>query len=193
MQLRTYAKKNNLVATEVIAALKLDNPNTDWVLTSALEPTEQTYLDGYFGLNQPEKKVLQLPGNDSELDRVKPSGELVEQLRENSTNLTAEDVETLRVSVQRQIVEENAELAAIRDFQHYRTTYNTTQRSLVVDDIFQKLDIRNENREKFQSEQELIVSESVTEKSTDLLSGMLEILKNDKYQSTFLTSKLEQI
>ncbi len=193
MQLRTYSKKNNLVATEVIAALKLDNPNTDWVLTSVLEPTDQVYLDGYFGLNQSSKKPLQLSGTKSELDRVNPTGELVEQLKENATNLTADDVETLRVSVQRQIVEENAELTAIRDFQHYQTTYNTTQRSLVVNDIYQRLDARNKNREKFQQEQELVVSDSITEKSTDLLSGMLEILKNDKYQSTFLTSKLEQI
>lgn len=190
MQLRTYAKKNNLVATEVITALKLDNPDTDWVLTSTLEPTDQSYLDGYFGLNQSQKKLL--PGNNSELDRVKLTGELVEQLRENATNLTADDVETLRINVQRQIIEENAELAAFRDFQHYQTTYDTTRRNLVVNDVYQRLDTRNKNREQFQSEQELVISESITEKSTDLLSGMLEILKNDKYQSTFLTSKLEQ-
>lgn len=193
MQLRTYAKKNNLVATEVIAALKLDNPKIDWVLTSALEPSEQVYLDGYFELNQPERKVLQLSGNNSELDTVKATGELIDQLQQNATNLTANDVETLRVNVQRQIIEENAELAAIRDFQHYQTTYDTTKRSLVVNDIYQKLDIRNKNRKQFQDEQELIVSESNSEKSSDLLSEMLNILKADKYKSDFLTSKLEQI
>ncbi|AVH68648.1 hypothetical protein [Nostoc sp. 'Peltigera membranacea cyanobiont' N6] len=193
MQLRTYAKKNNLVATEVIAALKLDNSNVDWVLTSVLEPSDQSYLDGHFGLNQPAKKVLQLPGNNSELDTAKPTGELVEQLRENATNLTADDVETLRVNVQRQIVEENAELAAFRDFQHYQTTYDTTKRNLIVNDIYQRLDNRNKNRKQFQDDQELIVSESVTEKSSDLMTEMLGILKADKYQSSFLTSKLEQI
>ena len=193
MQLRTYAKKNNLVATEVIAALKLDNPKVDWVLTSALEPSEEVYLDGYFGLNQPEKKVLQLSGTNSELDTVKPTGELVEQLQENASNLTADDVETLRVSVQQQIIEENAELAAIRDFQLYQTTYDVTKRSLVVNDIYQRLDARNKNRKQFQDEQGLLVNDNPVEKSSDLLSGMLEILKSDKYQSSFLTSKLENL
>ena len=195
MQLRTFAKKNNLVATEVIAALKLDNPNVDWVLTSVLEPSDQSYLNGHFGLNQPAKKVLQLPASesDSQLQTTLPTGELVEQLRENAANLTADDVEILRVNVQRQIVEENAELAAFRDFQHYQNTYDTTKRNLVVNDICKRLDSRNKNREQFQSEQELIVSESTSEKSSDLISEMLGILKADKYQSSFLTSKLEQI
>lgn len=193
MQLRTFAKKNNLVASEVIAALKIDNPNVDWVLTSVLEPSDQNYLDQHFGLNQPAKKVLQLPGTNSELETVKATGELVEQLKQNAANLTADDVETLRVNVQRQIIEENAELAAFRDFQHYQNTYDATKRNLVVNDIYQRLDSRNKNREDFQKEQELIVSDSISEKSSDLMTEMLGILKSDKYQSSFLTSKLEQI
>lgn len=194
MQLRTFAKKNNLTATEVIAALKLDNPNVDWVLTSTLEPSDQVYLDGYFGLNQPEKKVLQLPGNNSDLDTIKPIGDLVEQLQANATKLTANDVETLQATVQTSIIEERAELAAIRDFQSYQATYADTTRTLVVNDIYQKLDQRNLERKKFQEQQnELAANKPNTQQSSDLVSEMLTILKADKYKSDFLTSKLEQI
>jgi hypothetical protein len=199
MQLRTYAKKNSLTAVDVIDALKAHNSNVDWVLTSLIEQSEIDYLNLTFGLSQPQlpqsKERLQLPASesDSQLQTTLPTGELVEQLKQNAANLTADDVETLRVNVQRQIIEENAELAAFRDFQHYQNIYDTTKRSLVVNDIYQRLDVRNKNREKFQNEQELIVSESVTEKSSDLMTEMLGILKADKYKSSFLTSKLEQI
>ncbi|MCC5661993.1 hypothetical protein LC608_34685 [Nostoc sp. XA010] len=193
MQLRTYAKKNNLVASEVIAALKLDNSKVDWVLTSVLEPSKQVYLDGYFELNQPEKKVLQLSGSNSSLDRVQPTGELSEQLKANATNLTATDIDELQATVRTSIIEETAELAAIRDFQTYQSTYDTTKRTLVVNDIYRKLDERNKARKKFEEEQKQLADDNTSEKSSDLLSEMLGILKADKYKSDFLTSKLEQI
>lgn len=202
MQLRTYAKKNSLVATEVIAALKLDNPKVDWVITSALELSELVFLDAHFGLNQPQlpqsQEQLQLPASESESAQIQttlPTGDLTEQLKANATKLTANDVETLQATVQTSIIEERAELAAIRDFQSYQATYADTTRTLVVNDIYQKLDQRNLARKQFEQEQnELVAAQKPnTQQSSDLISEMLGILKADKYQSSFLTSKLEQI
>ncbi|MBG1258422.1 hypothetical protein [Nostoc commune] len=201
MQLRTYAKKNKLTAVDVIAALKIDNPKTDWILTSVLEPSDQVYLDGYFGLTQlqlPEsKEQLQLPpseSNSSQLQTTQPTGDLVEHLQAHSTNLTATDVEALQATVQTSIIEERAELAAIRDFQTYQTTYAGTTRTLVVNDIYEKLDARNLARKQFEDEQnQLAIQKPTPEKSSDLMSEMLGILKADKFKSQFLTSKLEQI
>ena len=191
MQLRTYAKKNNLAAVDVIEALKLDNPKADWVLTSTLEPSEVVHLDTHFGLN---KQPLQLPGCNSEIDRVLPTGELIEHLQANSKKLTTDDVETLQVTVNTSIIEERAELAAIRDFQVYQSTYDTTKRSLIVSDIYQKLDERNKRRKQFDDEQnQLSTQQNNPQQSSDLMSEMLDILKADKYKSEFLTSKLEQI
>jgi len=200
MQLRTYAKKNKLTAVDVIAALKIDNPNVDWILTSTLEPSDQVYLDEYFGLTQlqlPESKErLQLPANesDSQLQTTLPTDDLAEHLQAHSTNLTATDVEALQATVQTSIIEERAELAAFRDFQTYQATYADTTRTLVVNDIYEKLDARNLARRQFEEQQdELAANKPNTEKSSDLMTEMLGILKADKYQSSFLTSKLEQI
>jgi hypothetical protein len=195
MQLRTYAKKNGLTAVDVIEALKLDNPNVDWVLTSSLEPSELAHLDTHFGLNKPEQKQpLQLPSSNSEIDRVQPTGELIDHLQANVTKLTASDVESLQATVQTSIIEERAELAAIRDFQTYQATYDTTKRSLIVSDIYQKLDERNKHRKQFENEQnQLTIQQSNQQESSDLITEMLGVLKADKYKSNFLTSKLEQI
>lgn len=195
MQLRTYAKKNGLTAVDVIEALKLDNPNVDWVLTSALEPSELVHLDTHFGLNKPDtKQPLQLPGSTSEIDRVQPNGELIDHLQANATKLTASDVEELKDTVQTSIIEERAELAAIRDFQTYQATYDNTKRSLIVGDIYQKLDERNNRRKQFEEQQiQLSIQQNSQQTSSDLMTDMLNILKADKYKSDFLTSKLEQI
>ena len=195
MQLRTYAKKNNLTAVEVIEALKLDNPKIDWVLTSTLEPSELLRLDTYFGRNKPDQKQpLQLPSSNSEIDRVQPTGELIDHLQANVTKLTASDVESLQATVQTSIIEERAELAAIRDFRTYQQTYDTTKRSLIVSDIYQKLDQRNKRRKEFENEQnQLATQQSNQQESSDLITEMLGVLKADKYKSNFLTSKLEQI
>jgi len=200
MQLRTYAKKNSLTAVDVIDALKAHNSNVDWVLTSVIEQTEIDYLNLTFGSSQPQlpesKELLQLPASesDSQLQTTLPTGDLAEHLQAHSTNLTATDVEALQATVQTSIIEERAELAAIRDFQSYQATYADTTRTLVVNDIYQKLDARNLARRHFEEQQnELIANKPNTEKSSDLMTEMLDILKADKFKSEFLTSKLEQI
>jgi len=209
MQLRTFSKKNNLTAVDVIDALKAHNSNVDWVLTSVIEQTEIDYLNLTFGLSQPQlpeskeqpqlpesKEQLQLPASksDSQLQTTLPTGDLAEHLQAHSTNLTATDVEALQATVQTSIIEERAELAAIRDFQSYQATYADTTRTLVVNDIYQKLDTRNLARQQFEQEQnELAANKPNTEKSSDLMTEMLDILKADKFKSEFLTSKLEKI
>ena len=201
MQLRTFSKKNNLTAVDVIDALKAHNSNVDWVLTSVIEQTEIDYLNLTFGLSQPQlaksKEQLQLPASESESSQLQttlPTGNLAEQLKANATKFTANDVEELQATVQTSIIEERAELAAIRDFQSYQVTYADTTRTLVVNDIYQKLDARNLARRQFEEQQnELIANKPDTEKSSDLMTEMLGILKADKFKSEFLTSKLEQI
>lgn len=201
MQLRTYAKKNSLTAVDVIDALKTHNPNVDWVLTSVIEQSEVDYLNLTFGLSQPQlpppQEQLQLPASESESSQLQttlPTGDLVEHLQAHSTELTATDIEALQATVQTSIIEERAELAAIRDFQSYQATYADTTRTLVVNDIYQKLDARNLARKQFEEQQnELAAQKPNPEKSSDLMSEMLGILKADKFKSEFLTSKLEQI
>lgn len=201
MQLRTYAKKNSLTAVDVIDALKSHNPNVDWVLTSVIEQSEVDYLNLTFGLSQPQlpqsKEQLQLPASESESSQLQttlPTGDLAEHLQAHSASLINTDVEKLQVTVQNSIVEERAELAAIRDFQAYQATYADTTRSLVVNDIYQKLEARNLARKQFEEQQnELAAQKPTPEKSSDLMSEMLGILKADKFKSEFLTSKLEQI
>ena len=206
MQLRTYAKKNSLTAVDVIDALKAHNSNIDWVLTSVIEQSEVDYLNLTFGLSQPQlpapqlpasQEQLQLPASESESSQLQttvPTGNLVEHLQAHSTNLTATDIKGLQATVQTSLIEERAELAAIRDFQSYQATYADTTRALVVNDIYQKLDARNLARKQFEEQQiELTAQKPNPEKSSDLMSEMLGILKADKFKSEFLTSKLEQI
>jgi hypothetical protein len=199
MQVRNYSRKISIPATEIIEVLQSYFTKTRWTLTSELKDSHISLLDQTFGTDnlQPKlpasKEQLQLSGSNSNLDRVQPTGELVDHLQENATKLTATDVDELQATVRTSIIEETAELAAIRDFQTYQSTYDTTKRTLVVNDIYQKLDERNKARKKFEEEQKQLSDDSTPAKSSDLLSEMLVILKADKYKSDFLTSKLEQI
>lgn len=199
MQVRNYSRKISIPATEIIEVLQSSFTKTTWTLTSELKDSHISLLDQTFGTDnlQPKlpasKEQLQLSGSNSNLDRVQPTGELSEQLKANATNLTAADVDELQATVRTSIIEETAELAAIRDFQTYQATYDTTKRTLVLNDIYQKLDERNKARKKFEEEQNQLADDNPSVKSSDLVSEMLVILKADKYKSDFLTSKLEQI
>lgn len=199
MQVRNYSRKISIPATEIIEVLQSSFTKTRWTLTSELKDSHISLLDQTFGIDnlQPKlpasKEQLQLSGSNSNLDRVQPTGELVDHLQENATNLTTADVDELQATIRTSIIEETAELAAIRDFQTYQATYDTTKRTLVVNDIYQKLDERNKARKKFEEEQKQLANDNTSAKSSDLLSEMLGILKADKYKSDFLTSKLEQI
>jgi len=201
MQLRTYAKKNSLTAVDIIEVLKSRNAAIDWVVTSSLDASDIAHLNLIFGLSQStlsaSKEPLQLSASESDLRQLQPTqptGELVEYLQAHSTNLTATDVEALHTNVQVSIIEERAEIAAYKDFQTYQTTYADTTRTLLVNDIYQKLDARNLARKQFDDAQtQLETQKPTSEKSSDLMSEMLGILKADKFKSSFLTSKLEQI
>lgn len=200
MQVRNYSRKISVPATEIIEVLQNSFTKSNWTLTSELKDSHITLLDQTFGNVDSQVKLpaskeqLQLSGSNSNLDRVQPTGELSEQLKANATSLTPTDVEALQTTVQTSIIEERAELAAIRDFQTYQATYADTTRTLVVNDIYQKLDARNLARKQFEDEQNQLEAQKPTpEKSSDLMSEMLGILKADKFKSPFLTSKLEKI
>ncbi|MBC1238503.1 hypothetical protein [Nostoc sp. 2RC] len=209
MQVKNYANKYQIPVSDVIETLSVKFNKTVWQPSSDLKTSHTALLDSVFGNHQLQlppnelnfpgtgKEQLQLPPSESESSQLQttlPSGDLAEHLQVHSSSLTATDVEALQATVQTSIIEERAELAAIRDFQAYKATYADTTRALVVNDIYQKLDARNLARKKFEEEQnQLAVQNPNPEKSSDLMSEMLGILKADKYKSDFLTSKLEQI
>ncbi|MBG1265507.1 hypothetical protein [Nostoc sp. WHI] len=203
MQVRNYSRKTSVPATEIIEVLQNSFTKTNWTLTSELKDSHTSLLDQTFGVDksQPQlpesKERLQLPASESEASQLQttlPTGNLVEHLQAHSSKLAATDVEALQATVQTSIIEEKAQIAAIRDFQNYQTTYADTTRTLVVNDIYQKLDTRNEARKQFEEQQNQLAAEKTnTEKSSDLMSEMLAILKTDQFKSEFLISKLEQI
>lgn len=200
MQVRNYSRKISIPATKIIEVLQNTFTKTNWSLTSELKDSHISLLNQTFSIekSQPQLPVpqeqLQLSPSESELQTVQGTGDLTEHLQAHSTSLTATDIEALQTNVQTSIIEERAELAAIRDFQTYQVTYADTTRTLVVNDIYQKLDQRNLARKQFEDEQNELAAQKVNpEKSSDLMSEMLNILKADKFKSDFLTSKLQQI
>lgn len=201
MQVKSYASKYQIPASDVIETLSAKFNKTVWQLSSDLKTSHTALLDSVFGLSQPQlpapQEQLQLTASESDSSEIQttlPSGDLAEHLQAHSTSLTTTDIEALQTTVQTSIIEERAELAAIRDFQTYQATYADTTRTLLVTDIYHKLDQRNLVRKRFGDEQnQLEVQKPTQEKSSDLMSKMLGILKADKFKSQFLTSKLEEI
>jgi len=161
MQVRNYSRKISIPAIEIIEVLQNSFTKTNWTLTSELKDSHISLLDQIFGVDKSQPQLpapqeqLQLPPSESESSEIQttiPTGDLAEHLQAHSTNLTTTDVETLQANIQTSIIEERAELAAIRDFQTYQGTYADTTRTLVVNDIYQKLDARNLERVKEQNE-----------------------------------------
>lgn len=139
MQLRTYAKKNQVPAQDLIDALKSQFPTNTWVFTSNLNDETVEFLNTTFAQTQPElpepKEQLQLPASSTgssittqqsqELATQQPE-ELNTQDIPDNQQITAPIIKTLlkahltadEMELQQEIDNHNSRVASIISNRH---------------------------------------------------------------------------
>lgn len=196
MQVKNYCKKNQIPAQEVLELLTSQYGGT-WLITSLLNPEIVASLNQVFGLNShqlpPAKETPQLPqASDSTSNLTVPENtELANLIGDSIPALTTANIQDLHIEIQTSAIEERAEENAILDYQTYQHSYDETTRSLIVHDIYQKINAREVRRKQFEERQRILAeAQPQKESSEDAFTGLLDILKRDKYKNKFLVDKL---
>jgi hypothetical protein len=199
MQLRSYAKKHQLSTQDIIDALTSKYGGT-WVVGARLTDQIINFLDSTFGNSQPQlpqaKETLQLPQatfntpptEETSITPSEPKNLTITEIPH--AQLATTELEELKTSIRTQLIKESAEIAAIRDYQLHKGTYEGTQRALIVNDIYAEMDQQKAIREQFQQSQQEYQSTRQFPASKDFLKEYLDIWNDDSTSHTSLVKNI---
>lgn len=189
MQVKNFCSKNSLELTDVIEVLSAKFNKSVWSSSSQLKESHIALLNLTFG-TQPQnqlpqaKEQLPLPQQNVTIDHFHFHSE-------NENSLTIPDVQELQTQTQISEIEETAVHHAIEAFQVYQDTYEDVTRALILKDVHQRTQARNQRRIDFELKQQQRQEAQIKqETSHDAKTELLKVLKADDYKNTVLVNIL---
>lgn len=200
MQVKNYSVKNSLELSDILEVLTANFSRSVWSASSQLKDSHVALLNQVFALSHlqlPPAKEVEQKLLSSQTDEkiasnltVTDKTELVQAISESIPSLTTSSIQELHAEIQTSAIEELAQENAVADYLTYQQNYDETTRSLIVQDIYQKVNERQARRLAAEAKRKAIAeAQPQPEQSQDALTGLLEILKRDNYKNQFLIDK----